>query len=114
MKKENDHKLITEGFFRSELKKGLKREFETFGKSFKKEVKDDICLELRSEMDTKLGALYENLKDWKNEILKSNDSLAKKFVHFEKENASLHPNYKYVKSDVEGLQQRVTVLEKVA
>lgn len=110
MKKRNDQEVVTKGF----LKKELKKELNTFGLKLKKEIKDEVCFEIRNEMDSKFGALYENMKNWKDEILKGNDQLMRRFDHFEKENASVHLNYRYLKGDVEDLQTRVTVLEKTA
>lgn len=100
MKQRDMNDLVTKGY--------LKKEFHTF----KKEIKNEICFELRTEMDTKFGALYENLKDWKDQILQGNDKLMGRFDTFEKENASMNLNYRYVKDDVEDLQTRVTLLEK--
>lgn len=96
MEKKNDNELVTKGFLREELKNH----------------KQDICFELRNEMDIKFGAFYDSLKDWKDEILNGDDKLMRRFDSFEKENASLHLNYGYIKSDVEDLQKRVVVLEK--
>lgn len=96
MKKINQEDLVTKGFLKAELKT----------------QKEDICFEIRNEMDVKFEAFFETLRDWKDEILNGNDNLMKRFDHFEKEDASSHLNYRYLKGDVEDLQTRVTVLEK--
>lgn len=94
----DDHELVTKGF--------LKKELHTFGQQLKKEIKDEVCFEIRNEMDSKFGALYENMKDWKDEILSSNDVVIKKLDTWLTERSMIHVNY-------ERLEARVTTLEQV-
>lgn len=68
---DQEQELVTKGFLKKELKRELLNQ------------KNEICFELRSEMDTKFGAFYESLRDWKNEILNGQDKLIRRFDRFE-------------------------------
>lgn len=98
MKHSDEEEVVTKGYLRKVLYK----------------QKNEICFELRTEIDVKFAAFFESLKDWKDEILRGNDKVIQKFDTFEKEHASIQLNYVYLKDDIEELQTRVIVLEKKA